>query len=160
MKIKLIGVPVQEGTGRLGCDMGPAAFRAAGIVGALRELGHDVVDLGNVSPATPRSFDHPNKALKNLAETVAWTEALAYAAFTESADATPVFLGGDHSLSAGTVSGMAKRAKARGKPFYVLWLDAHTDFHSLVNHDIGQSPRHAGFLFHWPAGFRRLFPAA
>src|SRR6218665_443907 len=94
MKIKLIGAPVQDGAGRLGCDMGPAAFRAAGLGGALRELGHDVLDLGNISPATPRSFDHPNKALKNLGETVAWTEALAYAAFTESADAMPVFLGG------------------------------------------------------------------
>src|SRR5687768_8344191 len=35
MKIKLIGAPVQEGAGRPGCDMGPAAFRAAGIVTAL-----------------------------------------------------------------------------------------------------------------------------
>ena len=42
MKIKLIGAPVQEGAGRLGCDMGPAAFRAAGLAGALRDLGHDV----------------------------------------------------------------------------------------------------------------------
>jgi arginase len=131
MKIKLIGAPVQEGAGRLGCDMGPAAFRAAGLAGALRELGHDVIDLGNVAPATPRLFHHPNAALKNLGEIVAWTEALAYAAFTESAGALPIFLGGDHSLSAGTVAGMAKRAKSRGKPFYVLWLDAHTDFHSL-----------------------------
>ena len=73
MKITLIGAPVQEGAGCLGCDMGPAAFRAAGLSGALRDLGHDVTDAGNVSPPVPHTFDHPNEALKNLGETVAWT---------------------------------------------------------------------------------------
>lgn len=158
MKIKLIGAPVQEGAGRMGCDMGPAAFRAAGLAGALRDLGHDVVDLGNVAPATPRSFDHPNKALRNLTETVAWTEALAYAAFAESADAMPVFLGGDHSLSAGTVAGMAKRAKALGKPFYVLWLDAHTDFHSLVTTTSGNLHGTPVAYFTGQPGFEGYFP--
>ncbi|UVC07624.1 arginase [Rhizobium sp. TH2] len=158
MKITLIGAPVQEGAGRLGCDMGPAAFRAAGLAGALRDLGHDVTDAGNVSPPVPHTFDHPNKALKNLGETVAWTEALAYAAFNESKDAVPVFMGGDHSLSAGTVAGMAKRAKALGKPFYVLWLDAHTDFHSLVTTTSGNLHGTPVAYFTGQPGFEGYFP--
>ncbi|MDB5553686.1 MAG: arcA [Rhizobium sp.] len=158
MKITLIGAPVQEGTGRLGCDMGPAAFRAAGLAGALRDLGHDVTDAGNVVLPAPRAFDHPNKALKNLGETVAWTEALAHAAFTESKDAVPVFMGGDHSLSAGTVAGMAKRAKALGKPFYVLWLDAHTDFHSLVTTTSGNLHGTPVAYFTGQPGFEGYFP--
>jgi arginase len=158
MKITLIGAPVHEGTGRLGCDMGPAAFRAAGLASALRDLGHDVTDAGNVSPPVPHTFDHPNKALKNLGETVAWTEALAYAAFNESNDAVPVFMGGDHSLSAGTVAGMAKRAKALGKPFYVLWLDAHTDFHSLVTTTSGNLHGTPVAYFTGQPGFEGYFP--
>ncbi|MGV3548525.1 arginase [Rhizobium sp.] len=158
MKIKLIGAPVQEGAGRLGCDMGPAAFRAAGLAGALRELGHDVVDLGNVAMAELKRFDHPNKALKNLSETVAWTEALAEVAFTESGDALPIFLGGDHSLSAGTVAGMARRAKAAGKPFYVLWLDAHTDFHSLTSTTSGNLHGTPVSYFTGQPGFDGFFP--
>ncbi|MBX9456404.1 MAG: arginase [Rhizobium sp.] len=159
MKIKLVGAPVQEGAGRLGCDMGPAAFRAAGLAGALRELGHDVVDVGNVTPAPLRSFDHPNSALKRLSETVAWTEALADAAFRESADAVPVFMGGDHSLSAGTVSGMSRRANALGKPFFVLWLDAHTDFHSLVTTTSGNLHGTPVAYFTGQPGFEGYFPA-
>jgi len=158
MKITLIGAPVQEGAGRLGCDMGPAAFRAAGLAVALRELGHDVTDAGNVAPAAPRTFDHPNSALKKLGEIIAWTEALAYAAFTESQDAMPIFMGGDHSLSAGTVAGMAKRAKAIGKPFYVLWLDAHTDFHSLVTTTSGNLHGTPVAYFTGQPGFESYFP--
>ena len=43
----------------------------------------------------------------------------------------PIFLGGDHSISAGTLSGVARRAKEGGRPLFVLWLDAHPDFHTL-----------------------------
>ncbi len=44
----------------------------------------------------------------------------------------PIFMGGDHSLSAGTVSGIARSAQAQGgRPLFVLWLDAHPDLHTL-----------------------------
>ena len=158
MKIKLIGAPVQDGAGRLGCDMGPAAFRAAGLAGALTDLGHDVVDLGNVTPAAARNFDHPNKALKKLGETVAWTEALAGIAYRESESGMPIFMGGDHSLSAGTVSGMAKRAKELGRPLFVLWLDAHTDFHTLVTTESGNLHGTPVAYFTGQPGFEGYFP--
>lgn len=158
MKIKLIGAPVQDGAGRLGCDMGPAAFRAAGLAGALGELGHDVVDLGNVAPAASKAFSHPNTALKKLGETVAWTEALAEVAYRESDDGLPVFMGGDHSLSAGTVSGMARRARTLDRPLFVLWLDAHTDFHSLDTTTSGNIHGTPVAYFTGQAGFSGYFP--
>ena len=49
----------------------------------------------------------------------------------------PVFLGGDHSLSLGSVAGMAAHAAALGRPLFVLWLDAHSDFHTLDTTETG-----------------------
>ncbi len=34
-------------------------------------------------------------------------------------------------ISAGTVAGLARRAATLGRPLFVLWLDAHSDFHTL-----------------------------
>lgn len=39
-------------------------------------------------------------------------------------------MGGDHSLSLGSVTGIADYAASIGKPLFVLWLDAHSDFHT------------------------------
>lgn len=117
MDIRLIGAPLQIGAGQLGCEMGPSAYRIAGLTRALEDLGHRVVDTGNVTPAPLKEFCHPNPAVHHLAETVAWTEALTEAAYRESADAVPIFLGGDHAISAGTVAGMARRVAETGRPF-------------------------------------------
>ncbi|TPN45990.1 arginase [Mesorhizobium sp. B1-1-9] len=131
MDCKILGAPVQDGAGRMGCEMGPSALRTAGLAGALRELGHQVADLGTILPATVRPLAHGNLALKALPEISAWTAGIAEAAYDVSADAMPIFLGGDHSISAGTVSGLARRAAEAGRPLFVLWLDAHPDFHTL-----------------------------
>lgn len=127
----LIGAPVQEGAGRLGCDMGPSAFRTAGLVTELRSLGYIVEDRGNIAPAPLRELRHANSAIKALPETVAWTESIAQAAYRAGADGIPIFLGGDHSLSAGSITGLARRAAEQGREFFVLWLDSHPDFHTL-----------------------------
>ena len=131
MHCKIISIPVAIGTGRPGCDLGPVALHNAGLSGALVELGHTVEDLGSVQSAPARPLAHSNAALKSLPEVSAWTAAIAEAAYAASADAMPIFLGGDHSISAGTVSGMARRAMEQYRPFFVLWLDAHPDFHTL-----------------------------
>lgn len=128
----LIGAPVQEGAGRLGCDMGPSAYRAAGLREALAELGLAVIDRGNVVPGPWRELSHANPAVRNLPAFEAWTRALAESAFLAGGEGMPIFLGGDHSLSAGSIAGMARRAHALGRELFVLWLDAHPDFHSLA----------------------------
>lgn len=128
----LLGAPIQTGASQPGCLMGPASLRTAGLPSALAELGWRVSDLGDlqIPPQDPR--EHPNAAIHNLAETCAWIETLEAAAFNAaSANDLPVFMGGDHSLSAGTVAGMARYAAEQGRPLFVLWLDAHPDLHRL-----------------------------
>lgn len=127
----LLGAPVQEGAGRLGCDMGPSAFRTAGLATELRNLGYTVEDRGNIAPAPRREIRHANPAIKALPETVAWTEAIAEAAYKAAGEGMPIFMGGDHSLSAGSMTGLARRAAEEGREFFVLWLDSHPDFHTL-----------------------------
>ena len=128
----VLGVPVQEGAGRPGCDMGPSAFRTAGLLTELQSLGYEVEDRGNIAPRPLRDLRHPNAAIKALPETVAWTEAIAEAAYRAAGDGMPIFAGGDHSLSAGSMTGLARRAAEEGREFFVLWLDSHPDFHTLA----------------------------
>ncbi len=127
----VIGTPVQEGTGRPGCNMGPDAFRAAGLIPALAELGHQVEDRGNLVPSSGEGAHHANPVLKFLPEFVGWTHAIRDAVIAARADGIPVVVGGDHSLAAGSLTGNAAYAGERGRPFFVLWLDAHPDFHTL-----------------------------
>lgn len=131
MHCRLIGIPVQDGASCLGCEMGPNALRTAGLARALTELGHEVSDFGDIAPARIERIRHPNVAVRDLGKVAAWTESITEVAYRQSAGAMPVFLGGDHVLSAGTVAGMARRAADEGRPLFVLWLDAHTDFHTL-----------------------------
>ncbi|NKX46483.1 arginase [Roseicyclus persicicus] len=126
----LLGAPVDSGKRTRGCLMGPAAYRVAGIAAALESLGRPVRDLGDVAPAPLRPATCGNPVVHALPETVAWTEALSAAARDAIAQGFPIFLGGDHALSLGTVSGVAAHAAALGRPQFVLWLDAHADMHT------------------------------
>jgi len=131
----LVGCPMDSGKRRKGCLMGPDAYRTAGIAEALKALGHKVSDRGNLAPRpfTPR--EHPK--LVALEETIAWTESLAEASEAALKEGTPIFMGGDHALSLGTVLGALRHARAAGRPLFVLWLDAHTDFHTPATTDSG-----------------------
>lgn len=131
MHCRLIGIPLQDGASQLGCEMGPSALRVAGLQTALEELGHEVTDIGNVAIGAVPDIRHPNPAVRNLPQIAAWTELLTEVAYRESAQGMPIFMGGDHAMSAGTVAGVSRRAAEQGRPLFVLWLDAHTDFHSL-----------------------------
>lgn len=127
----LIGAPVDEGQRRPGCLMGPAAYRVAGLARTLAELGHEVEDRGDVLPAPGRGQVCDNPAVHHLPQIIAWTEALASATSAAMAEGMPILLGGDHSLSLGSLAGVAAHARAAGRPLFVIWLDAHSDFHSL-----------------------------
>ena len=126
----LVGAPVDSGQSNPGCLMGPASYRVAGLAGTLAELGCSVEDLGDVAPRSLAVASCSNAAVHHLAETIAWTQALPSAAEAAMAEGFPVFLGGDHSLSLGTVAGVAAHAKKQVRPLFVLWLDAHSDFHT------------------------------
>lgn len=154
----LTGAAVDEGASRPGCEMGPSAFRVAGIAETLAELGYAVRDNGNLMPPAVAVEPHPNPAIRHLPEIAAWTAALDEAAFAAGGEGFAVFLGGDHSLSAGTIAGMSRRAAAEGRPLFVLWLDAHPDFHTLDStvsgnlHGVGMAyaTGRPGFAGHMP----------
>ena len=133
----LIGAPVDSGQKRAGCLMGPSAYRVAGLGPSLAELGHRVEDRGDVHPLPLRPVVPANPIVHSLPETVAWTEALAAAAEAAMAEGFPVFMGGDHSLSLGTVAGVAAHAARVGRPLFVLWLDAHSDVHTPLTTQSG-----------------------
>ena len=131
----LIGAPMDCGKARKGCLMGPDAYRTAGLGPALQSLGHTFEDRGNDAPAPFTPKDHPR--LVALEETIAWTTSLATAAQNALADGMPIFMGGDHALSLGSVLGAMRHAEKVGRPLFVLWLDAHTDFHTPDTTDSG-----------------------
>lgn len=128
--ISLIGVPLEEGSGRLGCAMGPAALRIAGIRQALQDLGYSVEDKGDIRAVPARDLALVPKAL-NLQTVGAFVRQLEAETYEVArSGGLPIILGGDHSLSMGSVSGMARHASDLGRPLFVLWLDAHADFNS------------------------------
>jgi arginase len=131
----LVGAPVDCGKKRKGCLMGPDAYRTAGLAEAIRDLGHTVEDRGNVVPAPFTPKEHPK--LVALEENIAWTISLAEASEAAMKDGLPIFLGGDHALSLGTVLGAMRHADSVNRPLFVLWLDAHTDFHTPQSTDSG-----------------------
>ena len=127
-----MGAPIGTGAGVRGSELGPAAYRAAGLAEALRDAGWRVADLGDVAPQTAPGARHPNPALRHLPETVGMIRGLTAAALDAGRrHALPVYLGGDHSISAATIPAMSLRAREAGRPLFVLWLDAHPDLHTL-----------------------------
>lgn len=158
MHCKLIGIPLQNGASQKGCEMGPSALRVAGLAEALRDLGHEVTDLGNIAPPEPLELSHPNGVLRHLGEVSEWTRVVCEAAQRESADGMPIFLGGDHAIAAGTVTGIARRAADLGRPLFVLWLDAHSDFHTLETTQSGNLHGTPVAYFTGRSGFRPHFP--
>ena len=129
-RVALIGAPTDVGASRLGAAMGPDALRVAQLPAALRALGVDVVDTGNLAgPVNPRGGRDPKAAgLRNLPEAVFWTQAVHDAVLAQLQEGrTPIMLGGDHHLAAGSLSAVARHCRASGRKLRVLWLDAHSD---------------------------------
>lgn len=133
--IILVGAPVDSGKDRKGCIMGPDAFRTARLGETLAELGHNVTDLGNLAAQDSDVPEHDH--LIALPQTIGWTHTLNTAAKDAATNGLPIFLGGDHSLALGTVTGIADHAAKIDKPLFVLWLDAHSDFHTPLTTDSG-----------------------
>ncbi|MFA9230660.1 MAG: arginase [Microgenomates group bacterium] len=130
-KIVLIGAPIDEGQRRPGCVMGPAAYRVAGLAAAISEQGHGLQDWGDVSLPELQDVSCPNPVVHSLPQVMGWAQVLADKVEDALAiGAMPMILGGDHSLALGSVAGAANHAKRQGRPLYLLWLDAHSDFHT------------------------------
>jgi arginase len=131
MIVHLLGVPMDLGSGRRGVDMGPSAIRIAGVADRLTELGHKVVDEGDI-------------VIKNMEELKVGHERARYLGEIARAAAViarklerimglghfPLVLGGDHSIAVGTVSGIAAHAQRKDQRVGLLWIDAHGDINT------------------------------
>ena len=135
--IVLLGAPLHCGASQRGCAMGPEALRTAGLAETLASMGYAVEDSGDLTPTQFAPMPHSNPALRNLDQVAGWVDAIADAAENAALESTPIFLGGDHSMSAGSVAGIARAAAKLDRPVFVLWLDAHPDFHTLASTDSG-----------------------
>jgi arginase len=129
--VHVIGVPMDLGSGRRGVDMGPSAIRIAGLAPRLTELGHKVVDEGDIVIKNMEELKVGNERARYLPEI-----ARASAVIARKVERImglghfPLVLGGDHSIAIGTVSGVAAFARAQGKKVGLLWIDAHGDINT------------------------------
>jgi arginase len=129
--VHIIGVPLDLGAGRRGVDMGPSAFRIAGLDRDLRTLGCALVDKGNLPvpiPETEGVGDPLKKYVGPIAEVCERLYQTTLASLEQGA--LPLVLGGDHSLAAGSVAASAEFARRAGAPLGLLWVDAHGDMNS------------------------------
>jgi arginase len=126
----LIGAPTDIGAGDRGASMGPEALRVAGLQAALQERGLEVFDLGNLSgPTNP--WQPPHDGYRHLPQVQHWNESVHAAVLAElRLNRLPILLGGDHCLSIGSISAVARRCREEGRKLRVLWLDAHADFNT------------------------------
>ncbi len=127
MHIDLIGVPMDFGAGRRGVDMGPSAIRYAGLNESIHALGHVIHESGNIAVPIPEMCkSDADPKLRNI-DCIVPISCNLMARVSEIFEEGhfPIALGGDHSLSLGSIKGAAKHKKIG-----VLWIDAHTDFNT------------------------------
>jgi arginase len=131
MIIHLLGVPMDLGSGRRGVDMGPSAIRIAGVAERLGELGHKVVDEGDIPIKNMEELKVGNERARYLGEITRASKLLGRKVERiMQRGHFPLVLGGDHSIAVGTVSGIAAFCRAQGKKLGLLWIDAHGDINT------------------------------
>lgn len=129
--IGVVAVSIDLGAGRRGVDMGPSALRVAGLRERLEGMGYRIREGGTVHAHGPEAAPQGESRLRYLDEITQVcqetrtlvTEALDQGCF-------PLILGGDHSLSIGSVAAVSAHHRARGERIGCLWVDAHTDMNT------------------------------
>ena len=130
-KVRIIGVPMDLGQSRRGVDMGPSALRVAGLQARIKQLGHQVEDIGNIFVKQPEEQPYGEKRAKYLNEIAETCRGLAeLVQKTLEEGFLPVALGGDHSIAVGVVSGVSGAYRTRQKRIGYVWLDAHGDMNT------------------------------
>lgn len=123
--VTVVGIPMDLGQSRRGVDMGPSALRYTGLHERLRQLGYATEDLGNLE--LPERETLPPEGGLAFLPAVERACSLTYEVAREAVakGRLPIFIGGDHSISAGTVGGVTHDGACG-----LLWIDAHGDFNT------------------------------
>jgi arginase len=124
--VRIIRVPMDLGQSRRGVDMGPSALRYAGLQSRLKRLGHAVYDEGNVPAPNPEEAVAEGMERRLQAVTAVCQELYERSRTFVGAGDFTIFLGGDHTISIGSVAAAA----APGEPLGLIWIDAHGDFNT------------------------------
>ena len=136
--VHIIGVPLDLGGGRRGVDMGPSAFRIAGLGERIASLGRRVTDKGDLAVPIPETRQIGDPRRRYIDDIATVCQALAASARGSlDAGAVPLVLGGDHSLAAGSVAATAAVMRERGERFGLIWVDAHGDMNTPASSQSG-----------------------
>jgi arginase len=127
--IRIMGVPMDLGASRRGVDMGPSALRLARLSDTLQQLGHTVVDSGNLTVPDRAWLDTGEADYIGAIAQVCGELASETAAAVRDGT-VPLVLGGDHSLAIGSVAGVATALEEKGKALGLIWIDAHSDINT------------------------------
>ena len=136
--VHIIGVPLDLGGNRRGTDMGPSAFRIAGLGEQLTKLGLLVVDKGDVPSPIPErkgAGDPHKRYVKDIARVCQRLFQASLSSFSEGA--MPIVLGGDHSLGAGSVAAASAHLRKQHKALGLIWVDAHGDMNNPASSESG-----------------------
>ena len=136
--VHIIGVSLDLGGNRRGVDMGPSAFRIAGLAERLTALGFSVVDEGDVVapiPETKQLGDPQKKYIREISRVCEKLYKTSLAAMERGG--LPLVLGGDHSLAAGSVAATAEFARREASPIGLIWVDAHGDMNTPASSTSG-----------------------
>ena len=136
--VHIIGVPLDLGGNRRGTDMGPSAFRIAGIGDQLTSLGLQVTDKGDIDAPIPEKKgpgDPHKRYVKEIAKVCHRVYQCSLESFAQGA--MPIVLGGDHSLGAASVAAAAAHVGKSGKPLGLIWVDAHADMNNPSSSESG-----------------------
>lgn len=130
-EIEIIGVPLDLGQQRRGVDMGPSALRVAGLAAKLEALGYKITDRGNVAVPVAETMDRGDAQARYLSA-IAVSDDLVAGQIIETLKrgATPLVLGGDHSVAAGSIAGVAHHYRGLEKDIGLIWIDAHPDINT------------------------------
>jgi arginase len=119
--MNIVQIPFTLGSHRKGCDLGPKAIQHAGIKELFIEKNYTISE--QIIHVSERE-DAKEPTLKNLTSVCEMAESVGREIDHRiKMNEFPLILGGDHSISLGTIAGIAKHYPNLG----VIWVDAHGD---------------------------------
>lgn len=137
-RVDIIGAATTFGQPKLGVDLGPDALRYANLIEEIKKMNIKVNDKGNIYSdfkvdVSAHSLRSENN-LKNYEQVIDFSEKLADAVDESvKSGAFPLILGGDHSLSIGSLAGISPHYENLG----VIWYDAHGDLNDSASSPSG-----------------------
>ena len=129
--VRIIGVPLDLGQERRGVDMGPSAVRGAGLRFTLESLGIAVEDTGDMPVKIAETQHFGDQKVKYMTEIEEGCRRLAADVKSAArAGEITLVLGGDHSISIGSLAGLAACYHDQKRKIGCVWLDAHADMNT------------------------------